>query len=142
MNNNAKTFLGIIGLLVAGVVLTIVLGGGPGGISQQGPGKYDAFATCLKDQGAVFYGAWWCPHCRDQKKLFGPSEKLLPYVECSNPDGKSSTPACIEKKIKTYPTWEFRDGSRIETVASLETLAEKTSCVIDEVANPIPVPAE
>lgn len=26
----------------------------------------------LRRQGAVFYGARWCPHCTHQKELFGP----------------------------------------------------------------------
>ncbi|MDP9249740.1 MAG: hypothetical protein M3M85_04515 [bacterium] len=146
MNTNAKIFLSIILLLVAGVVLTVVLGVGPGRVGEQGPGKHDGLASCIKDSGAVFYGAWWCSHCRDQKKLFGASEKLLPYVECSTPDGKGSTAVCREKDIGTYPTWEFADGSRIEKVASLETLAERTSCALDEsaymVPAPVPVPAE
>lgn len=131
MNNNAKIFLGIIVLLVLGVVLSIVLGVGPGSSGATST-KYDAFAICLKDQGATFYGAFWCPHCQSQKKMFGSSQKLLPYVECSNPDGKTQTPICIDKKIAKYPTWEFADGSRVDTSMSLEELAERTSCVLPE----------
>jgi thiol-disulfide isomerase/thioredoxin len=33
------------------------------------PGKYDEFAKCLTDNGAKFYGAFWCPHCQAQKKM-------------------------------------------------------------------------
>ncbi len=36
--------------------------------SKSDPKKYDAFAQYLKDKGAVFYSAFWCPHCQDQKK--------------------------------------------------------------------------
>ena len=64
------------------------------------PGKYDDFAVCLKDKGATFYGAFWCPHCQAQKELFGRSEKLLPYVECSTPDGQAQLQVCIDKEIK------------------------------------------
>ncbi len=95
-----------------------------------GPGVYDTFATCLGEKGAKFYGAFWCPHCQDQKKLFGKSAKLLPYVECSTPDGQGSTAICQEKKIEGYPTWEFADGSRLNGEIALATLAEKTSCVL------------
>ncbi|MEK7133297.1 MAG: hypothetical protein AAB771_01260, partial [Patescibacteria group bacterium] len=42
------------------------------------PGKLDEFTQCLKDKGAVFYGAFWCPHCQNQKAMFGKSAKLLP----------------------------------------------------------------
>jgi thiol-disulfide isomerase/thioredoxin len=95
-----------------------------------GPGKYDAFATCLKDKGAVFYGAFWCPHCQATKKLFGSSEKLLPYVECSTPDANGQTQICIDKKIVSYPTWEFKDGSRLNGELSLQQLSDKTACVL------------
>ena len=67
-------------------------------------GNVDEFAQCLADAGAVFYGAFWCPHCQDQKKLFNESDKL-PYVECSLPNGEGQTPVCIEEGIKGYPTW-------------------------------------
>ena len=94
------------------------------------PGKYDQFATCLKDKGAVFYGAFWCPHCQNQKKMFGKSEKLLPYVECSTPNGRDTLPVCLEKEIKGYPTWEFADGSRETGEVPLATLAAKTGCTL------------
>jgi len=92
------------------------------------PGKLDEFAQCLKDKGAVFYGAFWCPHCQNQKTIFGTSQKSLPYVECSAPDGKAQLAVCQEKKITGYPTWEFADGSRESGEVSLEKLAEKTNC--------------
>ena len=125
---NVKIFLSIIGLLIVGVIVTVLLRSGEGGVSVE-PGKYDTFATCLAEKGAVFYGAFWCPHCQAQKKLFGSSEKLLPYVECSLPNSKP-TQQCIEKKIDSYPTWEFADGSRLTGEIPLEVLAEKTSCAL------------
>lgn len=130
MEKNAKIFIGVIIVLILGVVLTVVLGAG--GTSTQGPGAYDEFAVCLKNQGAVFYGAFWCPHCQSQKKLFGSSQKLLPYVECSTPDGRGQLQICKEKDIKGYPLWEFADGSRLDGEISLEQLAEKTSCILPE----------
>jgi len=135
MNNNVKIFLSVIGLLILGTIATVVARGGGGGMPPA-PGKYDGFAQCLKDSGAVFYGAFWCPHCQAQKKLFGTSQKFLPYVECSTPDGKGQTPFCTEKNISNYPTWELKDGTRIPVENSagvtLETLAAKTSCVLPQ----------
>lgn len=93
-------------------------------------GRLDSFATCIKDSGATFYGAFWCPHCRDQKALFGRSAKNLPYVECSTPDSKGQTQECIDKGIKGYPTWEFKDGSMKDQILSLEELASITSCAL------------
>jgi thiol-disulfide isomerase/thioredoxin len=101
------------------------------------PGKYDDFAVCLKDKGATFYGAFWCPHCQAQKDLFGRSEKHLPYVECSTPDGQGQLQVCIDKEIKGYPTWEFADGSRLSSEQSLEILAGKTGCMLPEGMVPV-----
>ena len=94
--------------------------------------KYDDFATCLKDKGAKFYGAFWCPHCQAQKAMFGKSASLLPYVECSTSDGQSQTQTCIDKKITSYPTWEFVDGSRFTGEIELSVLGEKTSCELPQ----------
>ena len=122
-------FIVVIIVLVVGVFITVSIGGNKG---STGPGKYDAFATCLKDKGALFYGAFWCPHCQNQKKAFGSSEKFLPYVECSTPDGGAQTQVCIDKKITGYPTWEFADGSRMNGEIPMETLAQKTGCVLPQ----------
>jgi len=92
------------------------------------PGKLDSFALCLSEKGAVFYGAFWCPHCQSQKTLFGKSQKLLPYVECSTPDGKGQLVVCKEKNVTEYPTWDFSDGERLSGEISLSELSQKTGC--------------
>lgn len=120
-------------LLVIGLVLIIVFSVGlmmyDSNQSKQ-PGPLDAFASCLKDKGAIFYGAFWCPHCKNQKALFGNSARLLPYVECSTPDGASQNQVCTDKKVSGYPTWEFSDQSRESGELSLSKLAEKTGCTL------------
>jgi hypothetical protein len=100
--------------------------------SARQPGKYDDFARCLNDKGAIFYGAFWCPHCRNQKAMFGKSEKLLPYVECSTPDSRGQTQECRDKNITGYPTWEFADSSRLEGEVSLKKLADTTGCTLPQ----------
>jgi len=125
MNNNIKIFSLVIVLLIVGTAATALLRGTG---APQGPGQYDEFALCLKDKGAVFYGAFWCPNCNNQKKKFGSSAKLLPYVECSLPSGKGQVQQCLDKKIESYPTWEFTDGSRLIGDTPLTQLAEKTAC--------------
>lgn len=90
------------------------------------------FVACLKEKGAEFYGAFWCPHCQNQKDLFGAAADNLPYIECSTADGKSVLPVCVEKKIEGYPTWIFADGSRESGELSLARLAEKTSCELPQ----------
>ena len=125
--NNIKIFISIIGLLILGIIVIVIVRSSNSN-TPTGPGKYDDFAVCLKDKGAIFYGAFWCTHCQAQKKLFGSSQKLLPYVECSTANGQGQTQACIDKEIPSYPTWEFADGSRLNGEIPLAQLAEKTSC--------------
>ncbi|NTV41426.1 MAG: hypothetical protein HGA61_04095 [Candidatus Moranbacteria bacterium] len=91
----------------------------------------DIFAQCIKDSGAKLYGASWCSHCQNQKKLFGNS-KNLPYVECATPDGKGQEQVCADAKIKGYPTWIFADGSRQSGELSFEILSQKTGCQIPQ----------
>jgi hypothetical protein len=90
------------------------------------------FAQCLGSKGAVFYGAFWCPHCQNQKKEFGRDAKYLPYVECSTPDSQKQTQICKDKNIEGYPTWEFADGTREEGEISWEILSEKTGCPLPQ----------
>ena len=116
----------ILALLLIAVVMLIAWAA----IQQSAPSKLDGFATCLKEKGAVFYGAFWCPHCQDQKKMFGGSKRLLPYVECSLPSGNGQTQECIEKKVDEYPTWRFADGTEEKGVLELTHLAEKTGCAL------------
>ena len=129
MKQQATIFFSILVFLVLGAIFTF--------ISQSGkhivPGKYDTFAQCLKTKGATFYGAFWCPHCKAQKELFGSSVPLLPYVECSLPDASGQTQICKDKKIAGYPTWEFADGTRPFTgEATLQQLSDKTTCPLPQ----------
>ena len=124
MRKNTLIYLAVLVLVVSGVVWLIKTPGKPG--------KLDSFATCLQESGATFYGAFWCPHCQNQKAMFGSSAKLLPYVECSTPDGNSQLPVCKEKKIEGYPTWEFPGGTRESGEVSLERLSELTNCPLPQ----------
>lgn len=117
---------------MAVIALVVIAGGYYFWSQSQKPGELDQFAQCLKDKGAIFYGAFWCPHCQNQKKMFGRSQKLLPYVECSTADGRGQLPSCSEKKIEGYPTWEFTDGTRLSGEIPLRTLAEKTGCELNK----------
>ena len=127
MENKQKIFFGVLGVVVLALILVAVFVKE----GEQGPGKYDQFAQCLGEKGATFYGAFWCPHCNDQKNIFGSSKKYLPYVECSLPNGNGQTQICIDKGIQGYPTWEFADGSRpFSGEVSLEDLSAQTGCVL------------
>ncbi len=121
-------------LIIIIVAILLVLGGIIWAVIAQAnrPDKLDEFASCLEQKGAKFYGAFWCPHCQAQKTMFGRSARLLPYVECSQPSGSGQLQVCIDKKIESYPTWEFADGSRLTGEVSLATLAEKTQCTLPQ----------
>jgi thiol-disulfide isomerase/thioredoxin len=119
-------YIGLVVLVVAGLIL---IRNTSDGKATSRVTKYDAFAECLGTAGAKFYGAFWCPHCAEQKALFDKSAKL-PYVECSTPDSKGQLQICIDEGIKGYPTWKFADGSVIDKVMQLSELAEKTNCTL------------
>lgn len=116
------TFLLIVIAIV--VLMRVVVG------ANKVTTEYDGFAQCLAEKDVKFYGAFWCPHCQAQKRAFGGSAKLLPYIECSTPDGKGTTQICKEAGITGYPTWVFPDGSRESGEVELPVLAEKSGCAL------------
>lgn len=117
-------------LLFVGIAVIIIIAGMVWYGSR--PGKYDALAQCIAEKGAVFYGAFWCPHCQEQKALFGRSARLLPYIECSTPDGRGQFEVCQKEKITGYPTWVFPDGSRDVATFTPTELSGKTGCPISQ----------
>ncbi len=85
-----------------------------------------ALAAHLKQVEAKMYGAFWCPHCHDQKQLFGREAfRQINYVEC-DPKGKNPQPnLCQAANIQSYPTWEI-NGKSVSSTQSLEELAALT----------------
>ncbi len=124
MKTNTLIWSAVSVLVIAGIVWLIM--------APTKPGKLDAFASCIKDSGTTYYGAFWCPNCKNQEALFGRSAKLLPRVECSTPDGKGQLKICQDADIKGYPTWEFANGTRESGTQSLERLSEATGCLLPE----------
>jgi hypothetical protein len=131
------------GLLIAlsTVLLSVVSTGGSNGarsaaVAQEAPGGHGAIPTNplppsnpgqkalsleLKAKGALFYGAWWCPACHQQKVLFGEAATAtLPYVECDKTE--AGRQRCNAAEIKAYPTWDIKDKPRLVGVQSLEEL--------------------
>lgn len=89
----------------------------------------DSFAQCLSDENVKMYGADWCSHCQNQKKLFGTSFKFINYIECADPsNSRKQMQACTDADISGYPTWIFSDNQRIEGEVTFDRLAEKTGC--------------
>jgi hypothetical protein len=83
--------------------------------------QQQALANPLKARGAVFYGAYWCPACTQQKALFGKEAGArLPYVECTDASGSAR---CSAASIRAFPTWDMPGKPRLVGVQSMEELA-------------------
>src|SRR5882672_10036875 len=117
----ARKILGIL-LIVAAFAAVIFLG-----LRKRGS-RLDTFAKCLAAKQAKMYGAYWCPHCTEQKEMFESSFQFLPYVECGVPGSRDQAPACKDAGIKHFPTWQFANGERVEGTQPLPALAAKAEC--------------
>ena len=86
-----------------------------------------ALAEHLTEEGVLFYGASWCPHCQEQKRLFGASASRLPYIECSPAGPKApQLPSCNMAGVQSYPTWVINGQTIVGEVLSLAQLADAT----------------
>lgn len=103
-----------IGALLALVIYPLI---------QQGGKNLNEFAQCLQEKNVTMYGAEWCSHCQDQKKLFGSSFEYVPYVECPE-----NSQLCIEKGVEKFPTWIFADGKMLFGELELEKLSQESGC--------------
>ena len=85
------------------------------------------FAKFLTKNNIIMYSAYWCPHCHDQKQLFGKEAvKELKIVECAK-DGKDNQyELCQSKKIMGFPSWEI-NGEIYSGTRNLKELATMTT---------------
>ena len=81
-------------------------------------------ADHLTRSGAVMYSAYWCPHCHEQKELFGrQASDRLQVVECA-PDGRNNqADLCRSKGLTGFPSWEI-NGEIDSGVRPLDELAD------------------
>ena len=80
-------------------------------------------AKHLTLQGIKMYSAYWCPHCHDQKELFGKeAAKELVIIECASDGKNNQAKLCERKDISGFPSWEIK-GSIISGVRTLEELS-------------------
>ena len=119
----------VIGILivVAIIVILFVIGGSGPSYARE---DIDVFAQCLTEKGAVMYGAFWCPHCADVKKMFGESFRYVEYVECDPRGENEQSLLCIEKEIESYATFEFNDDPETRLIGepTFEELAAASGC--------------
>lgn len=121
-SSTAKKIIVIVAIAVAfGIAVYLGL--------RKRTSRLDAFAKCTSQSGAKMYGAYWCPHCLEQKEVFGSAFQYVDYVECGvKGNTKAQTQACIDAGIKHYPTWVFANASRVEGKQDLLFLSQKTGC--------------
>ena len=114
-------------LTLHGIVLVpamlLIASAQAGWLSPPDDPRLEPLAVHLSQSGAKYYGAFWCPNCQKQKRLFGRSAERLPYVECS-PNGRNGTLAfeCAAAGIDSFPTWVI-GGKRYNSMLSAEELA-------------------
>jgi glutaredoxin len=116
----AVVAVAIVALYFIGSYLT----GGFGAVQPSEGGKYDKLARCLTDKGIVMYGLSTCPHCLEQKELFGDSFKYVTYVECSEQQS-----LCTAKGVQYVPSWEINGNIEVG-VKPLDELARIAGCEI------------
>jgi len=133
--------LALTGLTVAMVTLVATLGvygsvnnpaAGPGTpapgtvppvTTSSGPAEL-ALIEHLNEIGAKNYGAYWCPHCYDQKQLLGKEAAAqLDYVECAADGVNAQVEQCRAAGIQAFPSWEIK-GQIYAGVRSLNELAD------------------
>lgn len=83
-----------------------------------------SLALCLTQKGVIMYGTERCPHCQNQKKLFGTAFASIHYVDCD------LFPAqCEAANVQGYPTrvglWITSPGQQ-----PLSDIADTFSCTM------------
>lgn len=128
---NAVMREGLKGRLIRGLILFVVVVAGVSAMQYSGARRVAAdsreatLARHLTSIGARMYGTYVCPHCIEQKSLFGDAERYIDFVDCA-PSAGASARLCRSKGIARYPTWEikgrFHEGTR--SLSELERLSD------------------
>ncbi|MBD2138904.1 vitamin K epoxide reductase family protein [Anabaena sp. FACHB-1237] len=97
--------------------------------TKSGPAEI-ALAEHLVKVGAKEYVAYWCPHCHEQKLLFGKEAyKIISDnigVECGKESPKGKPELCVAAKIQGFPSWII-NGEIYSGVQNLSELAKITN---------------
>src|ERR1700722_5018518 len=114
-------------ILVSGSILILIAGVYYAGWHHKNH-KYDAFAQCLAAHQAKMYGLYWCPHCIEQKEMFGQAFHYVPYVEGAIRNSSELAPECKVAGVKLFPSWQFGLDPPKEGELSLDALSAKSGC--------------
>ncbi len=89
------------------------------------------FAEALANANAQFFGAVWNQTSTDQRELFDDGGQFLPFVDVTNAD-RSLNQAAADNNIEVadLPVWVFADGTRLEGVQSLQSIAAASGIAI------------
>lgn len=123
--NANKRIIAIIAVVLAIILIIWALTRDPKVNTSTGGSR--SLAECLKDKGAKFYGTSWCPHCTNQKAMFGEDAKNLPYIECSKNGTREVTQVCKDAGITSFPTWKI-NGETFNGSLTKDQLKQVAGC--------------
>lgn len=112
------TWIGIIAVLIAAYAV----------FWYHNNHRYDGFAKCLASKQVRMYGLYTCPHCADQKEMFGKAFQYVPYTECAIKGTHNLAPACTAAGVKLFPSWQFGENAPVPGVFPMQELSDKTGC--------------
>jgi glutaredoxin len=78
-------------------------------------------AKCIGDKSTL-YVQLGCPHCEDQKEMFGENLQHINVIDCYYEKEK-----CISQNISMIPTWDISDKYYVG-VQSIDKLKTLTGC--------------
>lgn len=117
-----KTVIVVLFVVLAGIAAAGVLSLASRG-TEEAPAAVTALARCLADKGTTMYGAYWCSHCKNEKRAFGAAFQFILYVECTAEPKK-----CLAAGVEGYPTWILGDGTHLEGEQGLQKLTRAAGC--------------
>ena len=120
MNNKKLVTAGVAIIIVVIIVLAILILTQESGASED---EKQQLAQCLTEKGYSLAGTSWCPHCQDQKEMFGTSITFIDWHDCDE-----EPEYCEEKGINAYPSWISPLGTVSPGVKDFTFLREVSGC--------------
>ncbi|MFH1916828.1 MAG: hypothetical protein ABIJ21_06220 [Nanoarchaeota archaeon] len=112
-----KIILPLIGVLVVAFIISLLITR-----ANTDEEKINT-AKCLTAQGFAMAGTSWCPHCEEQKEIFGSAFQYIDYYDCD-----LEAQWCEEKHVEGYPSWVSPTGAASAGVKNLATLKKMSGC--------------
>ena len=74
------------------------------------------------------YGLYWCPHCIEQKEMFGDAFHYVPTWSARSESSNELAPDCKTRGSETVPQLAIRQRATERGSAVAEALSDKTGC--------------